>query len=104
METTVVRYKIKPDRVDENADVIKTLFAELRANAAEGVRYAALLLDDGTFIHIAQGDPGAPTISKLRAFAPYQAGLPDRLLDKPIPCSATVIDNYGMLTETALKA
>lgn len=100
METTVVRYKIKPDRVDENADVIKGLFAELRSSAAEGVRYAALLLDDGTFVHIAQTDAGGPSISKLQAFASYQAGLPDRLLDKPTPCSATVIDNYGMLSET----
>src|SRR5258708_35960518 len=51
MKRTVVRYKTKPEKAEENARLIEKVFQELRAKAPNGVRYLALKLADGSFIH-----------------------------------------------------
>ena len=53
MKRTLVRYKVKPEQVQENARLIELVFQELQAKSPEGVRYLALRLDDGTFVHFA---------------------------------------------------
>ena len=41
MKRTVVRYKAKPERIEENQRLIERVFQELHAKAPEGVRYLA---------------------------------------------------------------
>jgi len=52
MKLTVVRYRTKPETADENARLIQAVFQELRAKSPDDVRYLALRLSDGTFIHV----------------------------------------------------
>jgi hypothetical protein len=47
MKRTLVRYKAKPEMAHENERLITDVFRELQAKAPDGVRYAALRLDDG---------------------------------------------------------
>ena len=57
MAVTVVRYRTKPDRADENQALIEKVFAELDAAAPPGLRYASFRLDDGvSFVHVAEVD------------------------------------------------
>ena len=56
MKRTVVRYKIKPEMAEENARLIQKVFEELRAKSPEGIRYLALRLGDGTFVHFSTVD------------------------------------------------
>ena len=51
MKRTIVRYKTKPETAQENERLIQQVFQELQAKSPEGVRYLALKLGDGTFIH-----------------------------------------------------
>ena len=52
--TKVVRYRTNPQHADENARLIRDVFAELAAKRPGGLRYASFLLDDGvSFVHVA---------------------------------------------------
>jgi hypothetical protein len=51
----VVRYRVKPDRAEENQALVEAVFAELAETRPDGLRYGTILLDDGvTFVHVAQ--------------------------------------------------
>lgn len=101
MKRTLVRYRTKPDRTDENQRLIESVFQELRVKAPPGVRYAALKLADGTFIHFAaveDGGNGNPILA-LEAFRAFQGGIRDRCTEPPQSVEPTVIGNYRMLDE-----
>jgi len=50
----MVRYKLKADRVEENKQLVKAIFAELSAKQPEGLRYAIFgFPDELYFVHIA---------------------------------------------------
>jgi hypothetical protein len=80
-----VRYRAKPDRVDENASLVRAVYAELAATQPEGFRYATFLLDDGvTFVHMAEVADGfeAP-LPQLPAFQRFLEGIRDRCDEPP---------------------
>ena len=57
MRTIMVRYKTRPDKAEENEQLVKKVFEELNADAPEGVRYATFRLADGvSFVHVASID------------------------------------------------
>ena len=98
MKRNVVRYKTDPARIEENKRLIEQVFAELQAKSPAGVRYAALALEDGTFIHIVETDDGAAMpIPSLAAFAAFQNGIADRCVEAPVAGSAVIVGNYRML-------
>src|SRR5258706_202993 len=53
MKWTVVRYKAKPERADENQRLSEAVLRELAERAPPGVSYTVLRLADGTFLHVA---------------------------------------------------
>jgi len=57
MHQVIARYKVKPDRADENLELVRAVYDELERTKPAGLRYATFLLDDGvSFVHIAQAD------------------------------------------------
>ncbi|MDT5048085.1 MAG: hypothetical protein QOG75_3973, partial [Mycobacterium sp.] len=53
MGTTVVRYKTKPERAEENQALVEAVFVELAQTAPEGLTYTSYRLADGvTFVHV----------------------------------------------------
>ena len=98
MKPTLIRYRTKPERAKENTDLVKEVFAELKAKEPEGLRYLVLRLDDDTFVHLVatEGDVQSP-FSGIEAFRSFQTGVRDRCLDPPEPNRATIVGNYRML-------
>jgi hypothetical protein len=98
MKRSLIRYKTKPDRADENERLIKAVFEELRAKAPDNVRYLALRLGDGTFVHFVadEGSGGSP-IPGLAAFRAFQSGIKDRCVEPPQSEEAAIVGNYRML-------
>ena len=95
-ETVVVRYRTAPDRADENAQLIAAVFDELAASAKTGLRYTVLRLDDGvSFVHVAVVEGDANPLLASPAFAAFQAGLGERLVEGPFPSTATVVGTHG---------
>jgi hypothetical protein len=101
MKRTLVRYKIKPEQVQENARLIKLVFQELKAKSPDGARYVVLQLDDGTFVHFAtvESTDGAHPITSLEAFRGFQSGIKERCMDLPQSGDATILGNYRMVGE-----
>ena len=101
MKRTLVRYKIKPEQVHENARLIKQVFQELKAKSPDGARYVVLQLDDGTFVHFAtvESTDGAHPITSLQAFRAFQNGIKERCMELPQSGDATIVGNYRMVGE-----
>ena len=98
MPPMLVRYRAKPDRIEENERLIDAVFRELHAKAPPDVRYLVLRLSDGTFCHLVED--GSKTIPSLAAFVAFRHGGEERRLDEPQQLNATVVGNYRMLAES----
>jgi hypothetical protein len=98
MPSMLVRYRAKPDRIDENERLIGAVFRELQAKAPPDVRYLVLRLSDGTFCHLVED--GSKTIPSLDAFVAFRHGGEERRLDEPQQLQATIVGNYRMLAES----
>jgi hypothetical protein len=98
--TKVVRYRTSPQHADENARLIRDVFAELAAKQPDGLRYASFRLDDGvSFVHVAVLEADHNPLSDSAAFAKFQSGIKDRCADGPSASDATVIGSYRLLPE-----
>jgi hypothetical protein len=100
MGEVVVRYRVKPDAVDENIRLIKRVFAELDTLQPAGIRYASLQLDDGvSFVHVATFDAadGPSRLAALSAFAAFTNDIAERCDDPPVGRAGTVIGDYRLL-------
>jgi hypothetical protein len=98
MPAMLVRYRVKPDAIEENERLIGAVFRELHAKAPADVRYLVLRLSDGTFCHLVED--ASKAIPGLDAFAAFRHGGEERRLDEPQQLAATVVGNYRMLAES----
>jgi hypothetical protein len=97
MPHRLIRYRVKPEKVEENQKLIEGVFRELQAKSPGEVRYLVLRLSDRTFCHLV--DDSTRTVANLEAFAAFQRGGAERRLDEPQQLEATIVGNYRMLTE-----
>ena len=100
MKRTLIRYKAKPEMADKNAELIATVFAELKATKPDGVRYLSLRLEDDTFIHFVESESDSGSaLPNMAAFKAFQSGIRDRCIEPPQPNNAMIVGNYRMLSE-----
>ncbi|HEY7458114.1 MAG TPA: hypothetical protein VH765_05110 [Xanthobacteraceae bacterium] len=101
MKQMLVRYKTKPDRTEENQRLIQGVFRELQVKSPEGVRYLALKLNDGSFVHFVATETkdGTSPIPALEAFKAFQQGIKERCIEPPQSGDVTVVGNYRMLAD-----
>jgi hypothetical protein len=94
MPDVMVRYRVKPDRVTENEELVRAVYDELAASQPEGLQYATLKLPDGvTFMHLAQhGEPNP--LSATAAFPRFLEGINDRCDEPPVISQVDVVGSY----------
>ncbi|MDB5285366.1 MAG: hypothetical protein JWR05_315 [Mucilaginibacter sp.] len=99
MKTVIVRYKVKPGRVEEHEQLVKAVFGELHKESPEGFNYATFKMEDGlSFTHIAVNkNEGRSPLQDLPAFKKFQEGLKDRCDELPLANHVTEIGSYGFL-------
>ena len=96
MPQVMVRYRVKPDRVAENEDLVRAVYAELSSSRPDELRYATFKLPDGvTFVHVAEHGDDNP-LPKLASFQRFQEGIADRCDEPPAPAPLTEIGSYRM--------
>jgi hypothetical protein len=106
MAVTVVQYRTRPERADENQQLVEAVFRELHTTAPRGLRYASFRLDDGvSFVHVAEvaGATGANPLTEAAAFGEFLRDLGDRVEDGPHPSSATLVGEYGFSAEVGTR-
>jgi len=100
MIKVMVTYKIKPDRVRENEELVKAVYDELRKNNDPDIHYATFKLDDGqTFVHIASfaSQEKQPVLTDSKSFQAFREKLPDRCEVPPNSQKLNEIDSYNFV-------
>jgi hypothetical protein len=97
MRTVMVRYKVKPDRVEENKELVRAVYAELDSIQPDGLRYATLLLDDGvSFAHLAETADGANPLPELPAFRRFQENIAERCDERPVVTPVQLVGSFKL--------
>jgi hypothetical protein len=97
MKKTLVRYKVKADRVAENQQCVVKVFQQLREARTAGLHYASFRLDDGvTFVHIVfrETDDARNPLNELSAFKAFTAGIAERCVEPPVVSELSEVGSY----------
>jgi hypothetical protein len=102
MRQVMVRYKVKPDRVEENERLVRAVYEELQSSEPEGLRYATFKLDDGvSFVHVASSEEGRNPLATVEAFSEFQRNIEDRCDEQPVVAGLDQVGSYRLFDERA---
>ncbi len=90
MSKIMVRYKVKPERAEENERLVRAVYEELARSAPAGFHYATFCLPDGvSFVHIASSEAdGSNPLGDVKAFAEFQNDVRERCAEPPVTSRA----------------
>ena len=103
MRQVMVRYKVKPERVEENEHLVRAVYDEIRRAEPAGLRYATFKLDDGvSFVHLAvtESENGGSPLSKVKAFQEFQKDIGDRTDEGPVVTELDLIGSFRLLGDS----
>ena len=97
MTAIVVRYQAKPERADENQQLIEAVFTELDERGLDGFTYQVFRLEDGvSFVHVVveHDTEHTDTLQDVAAFQAFVADIADRCDVPPLAMGATVVGRH----------
>ncbi len=96
MPKVMVKYRVKPELVEENKKLVEAVFAELAETKPVGIRYATFVADDGvTFWHVASIEGDGSPLTSSASFKAFQQGLKDRCDEPPRPMNVTEVASFN---------
>ena len=100
MASTMVRYKVRPDRSAENVALVEAVYAELAQGQPDGLRYATFRLPDGaSFMHLViETDQPGRILGQLASFQAFQKDIEGRCEEPPVATDITLVGSYGVLS------
>jgi hypothetical protein len=98
MGSSMVRYKVLPDRVGENESLVKAVYEQLHRERPEGLHYATFKLPDGvSFMHIViETDEAGRILNGVAAFKAFAAEVESRCEEPPVATELTLVGSYGV--------
>lgn len=99
MIQVMVTYTVKPERVAQNEELVRAVYAGLREIGDPGIHYATFKLQDGkTFVHLAllDSEEKQAVLAGSPAFKAFQAELKDRCEVPPKPQTLTEVGSYQL--------
>jgi hypothetical protein len=98
MMRKLIQYRTAENRADENEALIRNVFEDLEAKTPSGLRYLALNLGGGHFVHFVETDENeGGGLLQLETFRQFQRDLKDRQVEPTVASNAAVIGDYRML-------
>ena len=97
MRRVIVRYKVKPGKVEANEELVRAVYEELGSTAPAGLRYATFKLEDGvSFVHVASVETpdGRNPLGGVEAFARFQQGIAERCDEPPVAMEMSEVGSY----------
>ena len=93
MRRVMVRYRVKPDQVAANEQLVREVYEELSRAQPAGFHYGTFKLEDGvSFVHIASQAGEQNPLAEIAAFQRFQEGIRDRCDEPPV---VAVLDEVG---------
>jgi hypothetical protein len=97
MQTVIVRYQVKPEKVEEHLKLVRGVFAELAEKRPAGLRYTALRAADGlSFTHVAAIEGDNP-LAALSSFQTFLRDITARCDVPPVATEVAIVGSYGLL-------
>jgi hypothetical protein len=97
MRGIMVRYRVKPERVAQNEELVLAVYEELRSAQPEGFRYATFRLPDGvSFVHLAFEEEGVHPLRGLAAFRRLTDDIEERCDEPPAVTELLEIGSYRL--------
>jgi hypothetical protein len=98
MGSSMVRYKVHPERADENESLVRAVYAQLGRERPEGLRYATFKFPDGvSFMHIVfESDQPGRILNEVAAFKAFVAEIESRCEEPPVATEITLVGSYGI--------
>ena len=99
MKRVMVEYKVKPDQVAANEQLVRDVYEELERTQPDGLRYGTFKLADGvSFVHLAVHGDENP-LQQVAAFQRFQEGIRDRCDVPPAVSQLEEIGSYQFMGE-----
>jgi hypothetical protein len=100
-QIALIRYKVKPDRADENEALIKAVFDQRARERPAGLRYATFKGSDGqSFVHFVVTDTAdSSALTSLETFKAFSSGVRARCEEMPVRLELSKIGSYRLLDE-----
>ena len=98
MGSSMIRYKVQPERADENETLVKAVYAQLGRERPEGLHYATFKLPDGvSFMHIVfETDQPGRILNEVAAFKAFVGDIGSRCDEPPVATELTLVGSYGI--------
>lgn len=91
----MVRYRVKPESVARNVELLRAVHEEVHAARPEGLRYASFQLDDKvTFVELVIGG-GQGRLAQLKTFRAYRSTIEERLEAAPVLEELSEVGSFG---------
>jgi hypothetical protein len=92
----MVRYKVRPDRADENVALVQAVYEQLARERPDGIHYATFRLPDGvSFMHVViESDQPGRILGQVAAFKAFSADIESRCDEPPIATELTLVGSY----------
>jgi hypothetical protein len=91
----VVRYRVRPDAVEENEQLVRGVFAELAQQRPPGLQYCAMRVDERTFVHVAVIDGETNPLESIDAFGAFTRSLAERCEELPQASPGELVGAYS---------
>jgi hypothetical protein len=99
MKRVMVEYRVKPDQVAANEQLVRDVYEELERTQPDGLRYGTFKLADGvSFVHLAEHRDENP-LQQVAAFQRFQQGIVDRCDVPPVVSQLEEIGSYRFMSE-----
>ena len=98
MGSSMVRYRVRPDRAEENVRLVEAVYAQLAQERPEGLHYATFRLPDGvSFLHVVvETDQPGRILGQIEAFRAFTADIESRCDEPPVATEITLVGSYGI--------
>jgi hypothetical protein len=98
MGSSMVRYKLLPDRAAENEELVQAVYEQLNRERPDGLQYATFKLPDGvSFMHLVfESDQPGRILNEFAAFKAFAAEVASRCEEPPVATELTIVGSYNM--------
>ena len=96
MGSSMIRYKVRADRADENEALVKAVYEQLNRERPGALHYATFRLPDGvSFMHVVfETDEPGRILNDVAAFTAFVTDIGSRCDEPPVVTELSVVGSY----------